>query len=204
MQPCTMHPDVPTPPDPIAEVPVIAVLGPSNIARTAGAAGIDPSLLFAAAEAAGAAIARRGWALIVVPDRGVAVSAMDGYLAAGGARLIGLCPASGVCEPAATDSIRAQRDRCHELRDDLTWYEQHHTIGVLSDAMVTIGMSCGTISELAWTKWNPAPPPTALVSGTASGLPPELAAELSVDLVALGDLDPWLGSVVRPHTLAAV
>lgn len=184
------------------DAPIVAVLGPSNIARTAGAAGIDPAQLVLAAETVGASIAQRGWGLIVVPDRGVAVSAMDGYLAAGGAHLIGLCPASGVCEPAATASIQAQRDRCHVLDDDLTWYEQHHRIGVLSDAMVTIGLSCGTMAELAWTKWNPAPPPVAFVAGTASGLPVEIAAELQVQVLPLPEIEGWL-DVVAPAPASA-
>lgn len=189
----------------MGDAPVVAVLGPSNIERTARAAGIDPALVAAAAVTAGEVIARRGWGMIVVPDRGVAVSAMDGYLAAGGGRLIGLCPVSGVCEPAATSSIRIQRDRCHEIEADLTWYEQHHRIGVRSHAMITVGLSCGTIAELAWTKWNPAPPPVSLIAGTASALPAELASELSVDLVDLDDIDRWLrGSVTSPLAASIV
>ncbi|RKT31269.1 hypothetical protein DEU34_3208 [Microbacterium sp. AG1240] len=178
------------------DVPIVAVLGPSNVARVAAAAGIAPARLVDAAEQVGETIARRGWAMIVVPDRGVAVSAMDGYLAAGGTRLIGLTPASGISEPAAMPSIELQRVRCHELRDELTWYEQHHQIGEMSDAMVTIGLSCGTIAELAWTKWNPSPPPVSFVEGTASGLPPEIAAELRVDVIALTDVGDWLDASV--------
>ncbi|PVW03502.1 hypothetical protein DEA06_13380 [Microbacterium sp. Gd 4-13] len=178
------------------DVPIVAVLGPSNIARVAAAAGIAPARLIDAAEQVGVMIARRGWSMIVVPDRGVAVSAMDGYLAAGGTRLIGLTPASGISEPAAMPSIELQRVRCHELRDELTWYEQHHQIGEMSDAMVTIGLSCGTIAELAWTKWNPSPPPVSFVAGTASGLPPEIAAELRVDVIALANVGDWLDASV--------
>ena len=58
--------------------------------------------------------------------------------------------------------------------------------------MVTIGLSCGTIAELAWTKWNPSPPPVSFVAGTASGLPPEIAAELRVDVIALANVGDWL------------
>ncbi|GAA2071153.1 hypothetical protein [Microbacterium hatanonis] len=187
-----------------ADVAIVAVLGPSNIARVAAAAGIAPARLIDAAEQVGDMIARRGWAMIVVPDRGVAVSAMDGYLAAGGTRLIGLTPASGISEPAAMPSIELQRVRCHELRDELTWYEQHHQIGEMSDAMVTIGLSCGTIAELAWTKWNPSPPPVSFVEGTASGLPPEIAAELRVDVVPLAGVGGWLDASVAIPTGSAV
>lgn len=192
VQPCIMQPISSS----ATDVPIVAVLGPSNIARVAAAAGIAPARLIDAAEQVGDMIARRGWAMIVVPDRGVAVSAMDGYLAAGGTRLIGLTPVSGISEPAAMPSIELQRVRCHELRDELTWYEQHHQIGEMSDAMVTIGLSCGTIAELAWTKWNPSPPPVSYVEGTASGLPPEIAAELQVDVVPLAGVGGWLDASV--------
>ena len=192
VHPCIMHPASLS----ATDVPIVAVLGPSNIARVAAAAGIAPARLIDAAEQVGDMIARRGWSMIVVPDRGVAVSAMDGYLAAGGTRLIGLTPASGISEPAAMPSIELQRVRCHELRDELTWYEQHHQIGEMSDAMVTIGLSCGTIAELAWTKWNPSPPPVSFVAGTASGLPPEIAAELRVDVIALANIGDWLDASV--------
>jgi predicted Rossmann-fold nucleotide-binding protein len=192
VQPCIMQPVSSS----AADVAIVAVLGPSNIARVAAAAGIAPARLIDAAEQVGDMIARRGWAMIVVPDRGVAVSAMDGYLAAGGTRLIGLTPVSGISEPAAMPSIELQRVRCHELRDELTWYEQHHQIGEMSDAMVTIGLSCGTIAELAWTKWNPSPPPVSFVEGTASGLPPEIAAELQVDVVPLSGVGGWLDASV--------
>lgn len=200
VQPCIMRPVSSS----AADVAIVAVLGPSNIARVAAAAGIAPARLIDAAEQVGDMIARRGWAMIVVPDRGVAVSAMDGYLAAGGTRLIGLTPASGISEPAAMPSIELQRVRCHELRDELTWYEQHHQIGEMSDAMVTIGLSCGTIAELAWTKWNPSPPPVSFVEGTASGLPPEIAAELRVDVVPLAGVGGWLDASVAIPTGSAV
>ncbi|MGO2110671.1 MAG: hypothetical protein ACTH31_03565 [Pseudoclavibacter sp.] len=180
----------------MSEHPVIAVLGPSNIERVAAAGGIRPQTLVVAAERVGAMIAVRGWSLLVVPDRGVAVSAMDGYLAAGGTRLIGLCPSSGVSEPAAMPSIALQRERCHELRSELSWYEQHHQIGVMSHAMIAIGLSCGTMTELAWTKWNPTPPPVSFVDGTASGIPSEIAAELRIDVVPLERVNTWLDAMM--------
>jgi hypothetical protein len=43
--------------------------------------------------------------------------------------------------------------------------------------MVCVGLSCGTLAELAWTKWTPGPP-VALVRGTMSGVPPEMLAEI--------------------------
>lgn len=170
----------------------VAVIGPTNIARVGGAAGIAPQAYTRAAAAVGRLLASAGAGLIVVPDRGVAVAALEAYLAHGGPRLTGLCPSSGVSEPAAAVAVREHRDRCHEVVDDLSWYEQHHRIGVLADRMVCVGLSCGTLAELAWTKWTPGPP-VALVRGTMSGVPPEMLAEIPGTVLDLAEVAGWLG-----------
>jgi len=179
----------------------VAVIGPTNVARVGGAAGIGPTAYTGAAAAVGRLLAAAGAGLIVVPDRGVAIAAMDAYLACGGPRLTGLCPSTGVSEPAAAASVRGQRHRCHEVVDDLSWYEQHHRIGVLADRMVCVGLSCGTLAELAWTKWTPGPP-VALVRGTMSGVPPEMLAEIPATVLDLTDLAGWLGLPESPGDTA--
>ena len=54
------------------------------------------------------------------------------------------------------------------------------------------GLSCGTLAELAWTKWTPGPP-VALVRGTMSGVPPEMLAEIPATVLDLAELADWLG-----------
>lgn len=170
----------------------VAVIGPTSLARVGAAAGIAPDAYTRAAAAVGRLLAQAGAGLIVVPDRGVAIAAMDGYLAHGGRWLTGLCPSSGVSEPAAAVSVRQHRDRCHQVVDDLSWYEQHHRIGVLSDRMICVGLSCGTLAELAWTKWTPGPP-VALVKDTMSAVPAEMLAEIPATILDQSDLASWLG-----------
>jgi hypothetical protein len=182
----------------------VAVIGPTNVARVGGAAGIRPTAYIRTASAVGRLLAAARAGLIVVPDRGVAIAAMDAYLAYGGPRLTGLCPSSGASEPAAAVAVRENRDRCHEVVDDLSWNEQHHRIGVLADRMVCVGLSCGTLAELAWTKWTPGPP-VALVRGTMSGVPPEMLAEIPAKVLDLTELAEWLGlpEVLRDTAPAA-
>jgi predicted Rossmann-fold nucleotide-binding protein len=155
------------------------------------AAGIPEVVYEAAAELVGRRLAERGDRLVVVPDRGVALIALDAYLLNGGRAAIGLCPSAGVSEAAADSSIARNRARCHHVLTDLTWYEQHHAIGRLSDAMVCIGLSSGTIAEIAWTKWNGGPR-TAAIGDTMSGIPPEIRAEVPLDVLNLDGLDEWL------------
>lgn len=171
--------------------PYVAVIGPTNAERVGGAAGIALARYQSAAEEIGRMLAEEGFGLVVVPDRGVAVWAMDGYLDAGGAELVGLCPSSGVSEPAGGAAIAAQRQRCHRIVDDLSWYEQHARIGSMTEAMVAVGLSCGTVAELVWTKWTRVPR-LAIVADTISGLPPEIAAEIEVDMVSIDEVRGWL------------
>jgi hypothetical protein len=58
--------------------------------------------------------------------------------------------------------------------------------------MVCVGLSCGTLAELAWTKWTPGPP-VALVRGTMSRVPPEMLAEIPATVLDLAELPGWLG-----------
>ena len=176
----------------------VAVIGPTNIARVGAAAGIEADVYAQAAAEVGRLLAAAGVGLIVVPDRGVAIAALDAYLAGGGPWLTGLCPSSGVSEPAAAAAVLAHRHRCHEVVDDLSWYEQHHRIGVLADRMICVGLSCGTLAELAWTKWTPGPP-VALLRGTMSGVPPEMLAEIPGTELDLAELPAWLGLPETPR-----
>jgi hypothetical protein len=65
---------------------------------------------------------------------------------------------------------------CDETHTDLTWLEQHARIVELADAMICVGLSCGTICEIAWTKWMKKIP-VYIIRGLSSAIPPEIAAE---------------------------
>jgi predicted Rossmann-fold nucleotide-binding protein len=172
----------------------VGMIGPTNIAKVSAAAGLDPARYHQAAHDTGALLAAKDHTMVVVPDRGVAVSAMDGYLAGDGPLLVGICPSSGHSEPAADPAISSHRDRCHHIVDDCSWFEQHHRIGLMSHALICVGLSSGTLTELAWTKWTPGPP-VAIVAGTFSAIPTELHAEIPLTIVEFARLPDWLDSV---------
>ncbi|WP_218014433.1 hypothetical protein [Mycolicibacterium palauense] len=165
------------------------------------AAGLDPARYHRAAHDAGALLATMGHTMVVVPDRGVALAALDGYLSTDGPHVIGICPSSGPSEPAGIPAIATHRTRCHRIVEDCSWFEQHHRIGLLSDAMICVGLSSGTLTELAWTKWTPGPP-VAIIAGTFSTIPPELHAEIPLTVVDFRDLPDWLESVSHETQLA--
>jgi predicted Rossmann-fold nucleotide-binding protein len=172
----------------------IGVIGPTNIEVTSRAAHLDPAACETAACAAGKGLAERGCALVLVPDRGVALLAAEAYRAAGGRRLIGIIPHGGTSAQAATSCCEEHRHLCHETVEDLTWTGQHERICQLSDILLCVGLSCGTLSEIAWTKWV-GNTPVVILRPLVSGVPPEMAAE--TDLHWVEDLESfyyWMAS----------
>jgi hypothetical protein len=164
----------------------VAVIGPTAIAVTAAAAGLDASLCERAAEDAGAGLALRGYTVVLVPDRGVGELAARAYRTAGGPRLLGIIPHGGTAAQNDSSHCESHRHLCHETIEDLTWTGQHERLCQLCDVLLCIGLSCGTIAEIAWTKWV-GNRPVFVLRPLVSGIPPEIEAE--TDLRWFDDLN---------------
>ncbi len=164
----------------------IGIIGPTDIHVTSRAAGLDPAACERTAIAAGEGLARRGYTVVLVPDRGVALLAAQAYRAADGPRLIGVIPHGGTSAQAATTCCEDHRHLCHETVEDLTWTGQHECICQLSNVLLCIGLSCGTVAEIAWTKWV-GHTPVVVIRPLVSGIPPEVQAE--TDLHWVEDLE---------------
>jgi hypothetical protein len=167
----------------------VGVIGPTDIHRTAKAAGLDPADCERTAGEAGAQLARHGYDVVVVPDRGVGLLVAEAYRAARGPRLIGIVPRGGTPGQAAANCCDQHRHLCDEVVDDLNWTEQHERICKLSNVLLCIGLSCGTISEIAWTKWV-GDTPVIVLRPLLSAIPPEVEAE--TDLKWEDDLEDAL------------
>ncbi len=72
---------------------------------------------------------------------------------------------------------------CDVVIDDLTWHEQFPRICQLAEIMLCIGLSCGTMGEIVWTKWVGGPP-VVVIAPLISGIPPEIMAETDIRLVS--------------------
>ncbi len=157
----------------------VGVIGPTDIERTAKAAGLDPATCERRARDAGVLLARQGYDVVVVPDRGVGLLVAEAYRAARGRLLIGIVPRGGTPGQAAANCCEQHRQLCDRVVDELDWTEQHERICKLSDVLLCIGLSCGTISEIAWTKWV-GDTPVIVLRSLISGIPPEIEAETDV------------------------
>lgn len=164
----------------------VGIIGPTDIEVTSRAAGLNAAVCRQTALAAGEGLAQRRYTVVLVPDRGVALLAAQAYRAAGGPYLIGIIPHGGTSAQAATTCCENHRHLCHETVEDLGWNAQHERICQLADVLLCIGLSCGTIAEIAWTKWV-GDTPVIVIRPLVSGIPPEVEAETDVRWVE--DLD---------------
>lgn len=163
--------------------PVIGLIGPTNLQRIAQASGIPENHYRDSAYEAGRVVARLGAVLTVVPDRGVAVSGMRGYQEARGSWTIGLVPSGGPSDSVATGNCLENSGACDEVIDGFTWHQQHALMCELSDLLICVGLSCGTMAEIAWTKWVRGPKIFAM-RDTLSTIPNEILAETDIDFVS--------------------
>ena len=159
--------------------PIVGLIGPTNLHRISTASGIPEALYRDTAYAVGKVIAQSGAALAVVPDRGVALFGIQGYRDAEGPWIVGLTPSGGPSESVATANCLSNAAQCNEVVSGFTWHHQHARICEMSVLMVCVGLSCGTLAEIAWTKWVGGPRILAM-RNTLTGLPKEILAETNI------------------------
>jgi hypothetical protein len=164
------------------QMPVVGLIGPTNLQRISQASGIPEDRYRDAAYGAGRVIARMSAILTIVPDRGVAVSGMRGYREAQGVWTVGLVPTGGPSDAVATPNCLENSAACDEVIGRFTWHHQHAFICEFSNLLICIGLSCGTIAEIAWTKWVRGPK-VLVMRNTVTSIPKEITAETDIDFV---------------------
>ncbi len=160
----------------------VALIGPSEIEKIAAATGIDEKAYEECAFQVGKCVAESGDELVIVPDRGVPLLATQAYRTAKGRRVIGLIPISGIEGQEAISECENHRDLCDSVIDNVTWFEQHAKLCEMSDVIVCIGLSCGTICEIAWTKWT-GKTPILIFKKLVSNIPKEIVAETNITFI---------------------
>lgn len=161
----------------------VAIIGPTDVPKIASAVGLEAEAYQRCVTEAASELAWQSHELVVVPDRGIGLWAAEVYRQAGGPSLIGLIPSGGTGIQEEIAECQKHRHLCHVVIDDLTWPEQFLRICQLAEIMLCIGLSCGTIGEIVWTKWVGGPP-VVVIEPLVSGIPPEIRAETDTRLVA--------------------
>ena len=142
--------------------------------------GLPSGTLEAAAAEIGGFLAEQALGMVCVPLKGVPLWALEGYKRAGGRDALALWPRpSSVTEETSQAQSLGRPELAHRVRDDLTWGEEPFELARISDCLVAIGLSCGTMVEMVATKWVKNTPVLA-VRSLMTGIPAEITAELDL------------------------
>ena len=157
----------------------VGIIGPTNPTLMEERAGLVSGTLEAVAGEIGEFLAEKPLAMVCVPLKGVPLWALEGYRLFGGKDALALWPRPGsVAETSQAQSL-GRPELAHCVRDDLTWGEEPFELARISDCLVAIGLSCGTMIEMVATKWVKNTP-VLVVRSLMTGIPAEIAAELDL------------------------
>ncbi|WP_420125983.1 class I SAM-dependent methyltransferase [Longimicrobium sp.] len=163
--------------------PAIAVFGPTSPIYAARALGVDPSYHVNAARDIGHFLADNQMTFVGVPDKGLPRECFYAMLerdsAASAVVLAPRLVLDGclISQPWVADLCDRFPNATLQLVEDITWPEQVVHISQRANACVVLGLSCGGIAEIGWTKWTKTP--VFASRDLCSSLPAEVTDQLS-------------------------
>jgi hypothetical protein len=177
----------------------VGIIGPTNAALMEEKAGLSSGTLEAAAAEIGGFLAEQSLGMVCVPVKGVPLWALESYKRAGGKNALALWPRPSDLAETSQAQTLGRPELADRVRDDLTWGEEPFELARISDCLVVLGLSCGTMIEMVATKWIKNTPVLA-VRSLMTGIPAEITAEL--DLILCDDVEA-LKEMIR-ETLAGL
>jgi len=166
----------------------VGVVGPTSAQLIEEKVGLSAGALESAAREMGAFLAEQGLGMVCVPMKGVGLWALEAYKQARGTKSLALWPRSSEQLTGSTDTTRTKPELADQVREDLTWGDAPFELAKASDCLAVIGLSCGTMVEMAVTKWIKQKP-VFVVASLMTGIPVEVACELDLrycdDIVSL-------------------
>ena len=163
----------------------VGVIGPTNVELIESAVPLAPGTLESAARRMGVFLVSNSMGLVSVPHRGVGLWVLESYWKSGGDNSLALSPTGADTLDDPTSQTARHACMANRVRRDLSWEEAPAKLIAESECLVCIGLSCGTIIELASTKWLRRP--VLVVEPFVTGLPVEVTSELDVRLCSSMD-----------------
>lgn len=130
----------------------VGIIGPTNMAKVATLTGRSLSFFSRKAEAIGKTLAEIDCELWVNSDGGMISKVALAYKKYGGKQLVVLYPGKG--EPWPDEHVKIHLQRAHKLSKQENWFWTNYGVVTIPDVCVCVGLSAGTLSELAYIKWN--------------------------------------------------
>lgn len=131
----------------------VGVIGPTDLKKLSFLLGKPLDFLLAKADQVGEILSENGCKLLANAEDGSMVfEVARAYKKHGGKEFVMLTPRRGRPWPLAeTSASREIADDVMELPD---WYQANHAVVSLPTIVVCVGLSAGTLSELAYIKWD--------------------------------------------------
>jgi hypothetical protein len=130
----------------------VGIIGPTNIPKLSKLTGKSQDFLLEKAQLIGKTLAGTDCELWINSDKGMLVAIGRAYKKFGGKKLVVLYPTEG--EPWPKEHTKPYIKHADELRKEPNWFWSNYNVTALPDLCVCVGLSAGTLSELAYIKWN--------------------------------------------------
>lgn len=130
----------------------VGIIGPTNIPKLSKLTKKPAGFYFQKAREIGKILAEIGCELWVNSDKGMASYIAFSYKNNNGKKLVILYPAKG--EPWPNRHAKPYIKYADELRKEPNWFWTNYNVIALPDICICVGLSSGTLSELAYIKWN--------------------------------------------------
>mgnify|MGYP001616960450 CR=1 FL=1 len=130
----------------------VGIIGPTNIPKLSKLTKKPAGFYLQKAREIGEILAKIGCELWVNSDKGKAANIARAYKKSGGRKLVILYPAKG--EPWPNEHTKPYKKNADEFRKEPDWFWTNYNVISLPDVCICTGLSAGTLSELAYIKWN--------------------------------------------------
>jgi len=157
----------------------VGIVGPTNVPLIEEKVRLSAGTLESAAREIGAFLGEQSLGMVCVPVTGVPLWALEAYKQAHGMNSLALWPRFSGQSESSPDTNRGNPNLADQLRDDLTWGDEPFELAKASDCLAVIGLSCGTMVEMAVTKWIKKKP-VFVVTSLMTQIPVEIACELDL------------------------
>lgn len=130
----------------------VGIIGPTNIPKLSKLTGKSQNFLLEKAQLVGRILAEENCELWINSDKGMLVAIGRAYKKSNGKKLVVLYPNKG--EPWPKEHAKPYLKNADEIRKEPNWFWSNYNVTALPDLCICVGLSAGTLSELAYIKWN--------------------------------------------------
>lgn len=130
----------------------VGIIGPTNILKLSQLTGKSTEFLLEKAKIIGQILAEKDCELWVNSDKGMLVAIARAYKDNSGKKCVVLYPSKG--EPWPKEHTVPYIKNADELRKEPNWFWSNYNVTTMPEICICVGLSAGTLSELAYIKWN--------------------------------------------------